>query len=705
MRISAEHPLYLTYALRRPETALAAVERLRGTTGQVEIVGLVELLAEPPNARTATAVITALAASSTALVVEALLAALDSPHNTVRLAALQALHERKAFADLEALERRLREDEAWLVRRAALRGLADSPDCWRILVAADDPHWRVRHALIQRLLSWSDTAAAQHEIDTRLAALPPHPRIHGVRAYLHFRWRDDLTLAAEPYDDAPLLHAHSLWDWDVAVLARNLEHRTDAERRGQLELMPLLLAHPDERVRHQAADALLRWGEPCHLAEALALLDEPRLGAGETLTWLLERLDLDRLEDAARFILALPAPLPKQQAWAKTQLNESGEAPSEPELCDELGRHRDPRMRASAAEQLAKRVDAHSAALLRQLQMDYHPHVRAAALTLERAAELIQEPTRETSWHVLANAARMMKTPLWNLEPETPWRPDEPLRVAAEPLCLTQPLPPNTRRLGPDKWLVSPMGVSGHYGLPVEGFASAYQAGVNLMFWEPNYQTMTDFFTRLPAAERNAIHVIAGTFEADGKRILRDAERVLRSLKIERISLFLLFWVQSWKRLTPDVRASLDDLQTSGKVARYSLSTHNRTLAVEAMETGWNPLMVRHSAAHRGAEHQLFPRAVELGTSLITFNNTCYGRLLKPRDAVPPCASDFYRYTLAHPAVTVCLTAPATQEQLEENLSAMVDLELPEDRRRRLHEYGDAVYREDTIFRQLVRSR
>jgi aryl-alcohol dehydrogenase-like predicted oxidoreductase len=198
--------------------------------------------------------------------------------------------------------------------------------------------------------------------------------------------------------------------------------------------------------------------------------------------------------------------------------------------------------------------------------------------------------------------------------------------------------------------------------------------------------------------------VVAGTFEADGDRVRRDAERVLRVLKIERIALFLMFWVQSWKRIPPDVRAALERLQASGKVARYSLSTHNRPLAVEAMEAGWNPVMVRHSAAHRGAEQHIFPRAAALGTSLITFNNTCYARLLRPQDDAPPRASDFYRYTLSYPAVTVCLTAPATLEQLEENLSAMYDPRLPEERRRRLHPYGDAVYREDTIFRRLVRS-
>jgi aryl-alcohol dehydrogenase-like predicted oxidoreductase len=176
-------------------------------------------------------------------------------------------------------------------------------------------------------------------------------------------------------------------------------------------------------------------------------------------------------------------------------------------------------------------------------------------------------------------------------------------------------------------------------------------------------------------------------------------------LKIERIAVFLLFWVRAWTRVSPDVRETLQRLQAEGKVGCYGLSTHARPLAIEAMEAGWNPVMVRHSAAHRGAENAVLPRAAALGTSIITFNSTCYGRLLQPHgNRPPPSAADCYRYTLAQPGVTVCLSAPATLEQLEENLTALRDPELPLERRETLLAHGDRVYREDVAFRQLVRS-
>jgi hypothetical protein len=340
------------------------------------------------------------------------------------------------------------------------------------------------------------------------------------------------------------------------------------------------------------------------------------------------------------------------------------------------------------------------------LQHDPHPHVRAAALTEKRAAELVENPTRETSWHVLGKAARLRRVPLWQLAPEQPWLPAETVSVSLGcPLQVRWTDTPRTRLLGPAKLPVAPLGISGHYGLPVEGFVRAVEAGVNLFFWEPNYQTLIEFATRLPGSERNALHFLAGTFEADGERVRRDAERALRMLKVDRLALFLLFWVQSWDRVTADVRAALERLREKGLVAQFGLSTHARPLALEAMEAGWNPVMVRHSAAHRGAEQRIFPRAVELGTSIVTFNNTCYGRLLKPQgDLPPPRASDCYRYTLAQPGVTVCLSAPATVDELEENLHALHDPILPDERCDLLRRNGAAVYEEDTVFRKLVRT-
>jgi hypothetical protein len=341
-----------------------------------------------------------------------------------------------------------------------------------------------------------------------------------------------------------------------------------------------------------------------------------------------------------------------------------------------------------------------------RLQFDEHPFVRAVALTPGRAAELVRDPERETSWHVLSAAARLAKEPLWRLEPQHPWQPPRVAPAAGPPVSVCRPEPPHARPLGSNGSRVAPLGVSGHYGLPVAGFVQALEAGVNLLFWEPAYQTLTRFASQLPASERRGLHWVAGTFEADGRRVRRDAEQALRTLGLDRLAVFLVFWVRSWARLAPDVLPELARLKEQGKVESWGLSTHSRALAVEAMAAGWDPVMVRHSAAHRGAERDVFPHAQAAGRGLLTFSCTCYGRLLRPRAGLPPpSAADCYRYTLEQPGVAACFSAPATVEQLDENLTALRDPVLPDGRRAALLAQGAAVYADERVFRRLVRER
>jgi hypothetical protein len=492
-----------------------------------------------------------------------------------------------------------------------------------VLTAADDPHGRVRHALLRVLLRWGeDSDARRREIDDRLAAVGDGARVRGVRAYLRWRWSGTPPAHFPAADAADPARVCPFWDWDPAVLARTLDRMGDAGRRQALDVMPFLLGHDDERVRSAAVDVLRRWGESAHVAQAVAILDEPRAGAGDSVADLLRSLDLDRTEAAARLIHRLPEPTPTQLAWAVDQAGvvfpcveeeaallrlfsiavrppvgralarlaarwDRPEAATwlhrflddpdpetamealrglrrRPELLPDVNRlacllaseyaplraavaraavassadaglieaaAADPGavVRAALAECLAGRDDAASAAVLARLQTGPHPHVCAAALTPGRAAALVRDPSGETSWHVLARAARLARTPLWKLAPEPPWRPPAAPPAAAVPLHVRPLAPPHARPLGPERWPVSVVGVSGHYGLPVEGFARAAEAGVNLMFWEPNYRTLTEFFTRLSPSGRDAIRLVAGTFEADGVRVRRDAERALRA--------------------------------------------------------------------------------------------------------------------------------------------------------------------------------
>jgi aryl-alcohol dehydrogenase-like predicted oxidoreductase/HEAT repeat protein len=787
----------LTFALTQPETAQVALAALASSSATEVVEALVvEVLARPHVSPATPRALALLAECDHPLLVDdALIGALDSPLVTVRLPAVEALARRGVSRAAGRLLRMLREDDTWMVRRGVVRALAGHPEParWLLLAAADDPHWRVRHALIGALLPLGQTPEMQQAIDRRLAELPAQPRIEGVRGYLQARWTGSTDVAGVE-EQAPTWPFH---DPDPAVVVRNLEELGESGRRRHLDLLPALLSHEADRARSLAIEALRRHGGTVHLALAVGQLEDPRTGAGAAVEQLLRNIDLDRIEETARYLLHKDDPSPAQLAWAidqagpvyppeeerevllrcveafarqpprvqialarlagywpdkeadpwllaflaaednQVQMAALGAlvqrgvplpvarasellASAEPEvrkatvmalakgsetagLLERAATDVDSRVRIAVAERL---VGLPGNTALSAVQQDVHPLVRAAALTAERAAELIAQPERETSWHVLECAARMRNVPFWRLEPQPPWLPSPSVAAAVvEPLPVHLAAPPHARPLGPRKLLVPPVGISGHYGLPVEGFVKAVESGVNLLFWEPNYQTLTSFAGRLSPAQRGELHFLAGTFEASASRIRKDVQRVLRNLQIERIGLFLVFWTRTWERITDEVRHALEQMQREGLLGMAGLSTHSRALAVEAMAAGWNPVMVRHSAAHRGAETQVFPH-VPQGTSIITFNNTCYGRLLKPQGERPvPPAADCYRYTLSFPQVTMCLSAPATLEQLEANLQSLRDPDLPEERRQLLLEQGADVYREETLFRRLVRSR
>lgn len=814
--IAYPETLRLAYSLRHPEDWSRALEQLAEKDDQATREGLIELLHSPPTARAAVAAVTALEGQESQPLIEALLQALGSPHASVRLAVLRSLRHRKAQKLAPVVSRMLECDPSWMNRQAAVEFLAENPSDrrWDLLKASTDPHWRVRHTLIQVLLQWSNSEAQRQEIANRLRATGSDDRTRGVRRYLWYRQTQGPPDSTHPSEDPTTWCP--FWDWDPAVLAWRLEQMSACERSEYLALMPRLIGHEDERVRRWATHALLRDGESDDLWETLAWLDDPRHPAFETVTKLATQFDWERVEQIVQIGMTSQQLSPGQWIWTLDQIETTLAAADLVELDDFCRRAatESPRVRCGLArmvgrtmtkdcqkwipvllsdpqgdvvlamlesltegaefeeenlglspkewqrllasedleirtaavrvllacetppqfvselvndslcsirrlvgEWLVKRIqgaekprtvgfqtlDSHDAEQwLLQLQQDESPHVRAAAMTPQRAAELLDEPTQETSWLVLERAAQWGKTPLWSLAPK-PLKP-QPKKPVATPMWL--PVQPNTAYANRSLagFQVSPLGISGHYGLPVEGFQVAMEAGVNFLFWEPNYQTLTEFLGKISPGDRNAVYVVAGTFEASPHRIRKDVERVLAKLPIERIAVFLLFWTRSWNRVTDSVRAMLDQLQKAGMIATYGLSTHNRSLAVEAIESGWNPVMVRHSAAHRGAETTIFPIAQAHRTGLMTFNNTSYGRLLEAFLAGEELSpADCYRYTLGFDAVTACWSAPATIQELHTNLQALHDPDLPPERRRRLQEIGQWVYQEDSMFRQHVR--
>jgi aryl-alcohol dehydrogenase-like predicted oxidoreductase len=250
---------------------------------------------------------------------------------------------------------------------------------------------------------------------------------------------------------------------------------------------------------------------------------------------------------------------------------------------------------------------------------------------------------------------------------------------------------PARRELGRTGLCITPFGLSGARGLEPRDFALAHERGVNLFFWEPPLRGLTRF---LRGRRRDDRVLVTGTYHADPASIERDVSRALASLRASHIDVLLAFWARSIGRLD-EVQETFTRLRGAGTVRAIGISTHERALAVAAAERGFDVVMVRHSAAHRGAESAVFPRCSELGVGVLTFTNLCYGRMLhKTRVPVssPVTAADCYRYSLAQPGVHGCIAAPRRYSELAEDLAAVDDPAVTHARIDEMRAHGDEIY-------------
>jgi hypothetical protein len=114
--------------------------------------------------------------------------------------------------------------------------------------------------------------------------------------------------------------------------------------------------------------------------------------------------------------------------------------------------------------------------------------------------------------------------------------------------------------------------------------------------------------------------------------------------------------------------------------------------------------MVRHSAAHPGAEEQLFARAAATATGVLGFSATSYARLLAPNASgvEAPSAAECYRYTLSQGA-SACISAPRGARELYANLDVLEAPALDERRVERLRAHGRVVREESLDFGRHIR--
>ena len=401
----------------------------------------------------------------------------------------------------------------------------------------------------------------------------------------------------------------------------------------------------------------------------------------------------------------------------------------------------DYRVRMSCARGLGQSSEQHGSVLtdcLKNLQNDSDRRVRAAAMTPERADYILSHIDEEHSCLVISEAARILGRPLVQtkdiplfssvLKPgATVTRVSYFPRISIEndfsmlknfgesQLVSSAGVRDNPaavegvkRPLGTTGLEASVVGISGRYGLNEAGFYKALESGVNLIFWEPSYRGCTRFLKKLATSvKKSELVIVGGTFECEPRAIRRDLEQMLKLLKIDRVDLFMMFWVRSPERMGEPVLETLINARKSGLIRAFGLSSHRRPLIRQGIEDGWDVVMVRHNAAYRGAEREVFPLAMQYGTGVLTFNNLCYQQLLKPpiESEKTFSATDCYRYSLSQPGVSACISGPRTLKNLKENLEALKNPILDKQIQTEMQEGFRNVRAKDRIFRSLIQAR
>ncbi len=257
-------------------------------------------------------------------------------------------------------------------------------------------------------------------------------------------------------------------------------------------------------------------------------------------------------------------------------------------------------------------------------------------------------------------------------------------------------------------------GTLGRTGIPARrlGLAASYRpgervveraldAGVNYLFCFGIDRQMIRVLRRLSPSARERVVIATGAYNYIWWRqdLERTLEKRLRQLRTDYIDVFHFLGVMKPRDLTPRVLDQLARLRHDPRVRAVGISCHDRTLAGRlAAEGALDCLMIRYNAAHRGAETDIFPHLAAHDPGVVSYTATRWGFLVRrsrgwPADRPIPTAGQCYRFVLGNPHVDVCLTAPRSERQLEENLAAAEQGPLAEDELRFLREYGDHVHR------------
>ena len=244
------------------------------------------------------------------------------------------------------------------------------------------------------------------------------------------------------------------------------------------------------------------------------------------------------------------------------------------------------------------------------------------------------------------------------------------------------------------------LGLSASYRPGKKTVFRAADAGVNFFFGFGIDTQMTAAVRDIVKKERERYVLATGAYNLifGYPNLRRTLEKRLRQFGTEYIDLFLFLGVMKEKELPPTVLEQLCHFRDEGKIRSIGISTHDRKLAGKLAAEGMlDTLMIRYNAAHRGAEQDIFPHVKAHNTGIVGYTATRWTYLLRPpkvwpKDSPVPTAGQCYRFVLSNTDVDVCLTAPRSLREFEENFKAVQAGPLSGEEMLFMKKFGDAVH-------------
>jgi aryl-alcohol dehydrogenase-like predicted oxidoreductase len=223
--------------------------------------------------------------------------------------------------------------------------------------------------------------------------------------------------------------------------------------------------------------------------------------------------------------------------------------------------------------------------------------------------------------------------------------------------------------------LVSRLSIGSSYGVGGADLERAFERGINFLFFGLRRRgRFADGVREIARHHRDQLVLAIQTYSRSALLMRPSVEVALRKLGVEHVELLGLGW---WNdppppRIVDAARA----IQAAGKARHLLISSHHRPTFERLMrDPTYGGIMVRYSAAHPGAEQEVFPHLGEGRPGVLAFTATRWGSLLDPaltpKGERTPTATDCYRFVLSSPAVDVSLCGPGDGAELDAAMAAL----------------------------------